>query len=394
MAQSTPKITAKYAVAAFAAVLLAGSYMVADLQSITGNARIASVGEFIADYSLLTEIRVKKAHQRLLNAKLVRNRSLKKHSTEERGRLGVVWLLAYPFAGSNVALKIFEDNTGLSMGTNYGHIVMTEKGYKENHYTSEPLNANEPNGPFRFDMDRPLPSSGNVLVKTHCGGHCFDMVEECMAKPISLAIWSLRQFLTECGSGTTYKIGGKKSLVSYNFYKSQKTMVLVRHPLEIVFARFVDYMKRPTTTTDYMWNHAGIEEYCKDYDSLPSALPLMTGYDNPEAIAMAEKGEVLCHAELYKITRFYNNAFKAVAFMQEPAHVVHFEDYSTDLGGTIQGMMNFMEYKMPEAARSRSFNRTGTDDHAWFSTDEAGAMMKFVDLIASDATREAFASYM
>lgn len=309
--------------------------------------------------------------------------------------LKLVWLLAYPFAGSRVALRIIQDYSGYSMATNYGDIIDTNRGFVTQFYNSEPVLPDSPNGPFKYRIDKPLPPSGYVLTKTHCSGFCIDINgdEDCIFKDYIDPLTILRRFFIACASGTKYtERGGLDDLVSYNPWRTKKVMLLVRDPLEIILSRFINMLEGAPKT--YPMNARGLKEWCTMLDEQHGAVQLQN-YFTDAAKAVTATQDVTCKAELFKITRYYNQATKLVGFLEEDVHVVYFEDYDTDLGSQITKMMDFLEYRTQESSQRRSpFTRVGEDNYPYYDMDQMDAMVAFIKAEATAGTKSLFERYL
>jgi len=206
----------------------------------------------------------------------------------------------------------------------------------------------------------------------------------------------LKIFFLSCAAGISFD-GQHDVPVQYNPWKIESVMVLVRHPLEILVARYRDiatansgYDKRLTLDAD------GIAYWCNKYDNQKGSIRLLNWLGD-ERDLIKDK-DIPCHSELYRIVMFYNQAFRTVFYQEEEYHIVHFEDYEPDLGGTLQGIYDFLGYRMKENARhgagARLFQRFNENHEPWFTEEQIENMMEFVRSFAKwDETKEIFSSY-
>mmetsp|Transcript_57854 Transcript_57854/g.69005 ORF Transcript_57854/g.69005 Transcript_57854/m.69005 type:complete len:361 (-) Transcript_57854:174-1256(-) len=303
--------------------------------------------------------------------------------------LDIAWFLAYPFTGANVGLDLMHKYTGHSQGTNYGHYTCTKHGCKLNEHPSLPINADSPNGPFKLRHDLTLPHKGDVLVKTHCSGYCIDIGDDsCLLKDYVGALTNVKAFFRSCAAGTKTE-HGEEVFVGYDPYKSDKVMLAVRHPIEIITARFHNKLEKLPNPTHHSWGRDGQLAWCEEYDNQQGSHQMVSWYTE-EAKAMVENGDVPCHAELWRISNFYNQAFRIMTFLDEAHHEVYFEDYDTDLTGTIEGMAKFLGAPN-DGTETILYERQA--DYQFFSDEEKANMLKFFRIFATPETTDLFAHY-
>merc|ERR1712127_41908 len=106
--------------------------------------------------------------------------------------------------------------------------------------------------------------SGYVLVKTHCSGHCIDVGDDSSTlKDYAIPLNDVKGYFMSCAAGTKYE-HGQDQLVEYNPWNARKLMVLARHPIEVVVARFINSADIPGAK--YTLNNQGMHQWCRDYD--------------------------------------------------------------------------------------------------------------------------------
>ena len=335
--------------------------------------------------------RAKEVTRRMKKSLKIPKGDSKEEEPPEAEELDVVWLMAYPFTGSSVALRNIQNLTGYSQGTNYGHIVDSKRGFVNGVYNSVPLNANSPNGPYKYNIDLPLPSSGYILTKTHCSGHCIDNGDdECILSDYVNPLINVREYMIGCASGTKWEYG-REVKVHHNPWKAKKAVVLARHPVMVISARFLNEVEGRPNPLQQKWGREGILEWCANYDGQQGSKHLINFYVE-DAKAMVKDGGVLCHAELYRIVNFYNQAYKLMKFMGDPLHVVRFEDYDLDFDNTLNTMAAFLELRMKESRRAEvPYQRYGDPD--LFTSEEVTKMLEFFNIFASKDTKALFADY-
>jgi len=314
---------------------------------------------------------------------------------EDKELLQIVWQTAYPFAGSNVALNLLQKFTGYSMATNYGDILDSKRGWVETVFDDEPIREDMINGPFKYRVDMDLPPSGNILVKTHCVGHCmFISNDECSLKDIVVPLNEVREFFEGCAHGTIYQHKHTED-AKYDPWKTKKVLILIRHPIDIIVSRFINILEGlPSDTSDpYTMDNIGIGEWCTDFNNIGTSKSLLSWYPD-EAAEMVTKMGVPCHEELYSIAKFYSQCLKVINVLDDEHHIVKFEDYDRDLDGTIQGIMNFLEYRSLENQKEIPFNRTGDNSMQYFSPHEVKKMLRFFSIHATDQANKLFEDYV
>jgi len=376
--------------------------MIIDLQKVHGEVDVTNFRELVSDYRFLLEarrMRAKKGSEKVVRrAEESRPPKVPRvpngEESDDQDGLNLVWQMAYPFAGSTVALTIVQDFTGYSMATNYGDAVDTARGIVEGVYNSVPIRENVPHGPFKYRHDLDLPPGGNILVKTHCAGHCMDTgADDCKLKDYAIPLNDLRTFFTSCASGTSMT-GGRTKLVEYDPWVVEKLMILARHPIEIIYSRFVNTFEGLSEPYPYMMNNVGIAQWCDVYDSQNGSKNLENWYQQ-DGLDLVNEGKVPCHEELYRIAKFYTQSFKVAETLEDDYHVVHFEDYEADEGATIQGIMDFLELRVQENARQeQAFNRAGDNNVPFFTPAQVNDMLEFFRIHASGKANRLFRDYV
>jgi len=108
----------------------------------------------------------------------------------------ITWLLSFPNSGTSYTVMNTMSTSGLSTATNYGTELLKMRYFSG---TLEPIQSKGrlvgSNGPWRYDLTRPLPP-GRVLCKTHCTGYDDRATVE-------KSVFSLRSFQNGCTE--TYK---------------------------------------------------------------------------------------------------------------------------------------------------------------------------------------------
>jgi len=218
---------------------------------------------------------------------------------------------------------------------------------------------------------------------------------DCSISDYAIPLNDARQFFLSCAAGTTMT-GGRTESVEYDPWVVEKLMILVRHPIEIVYSRFVNFLEGLPSDQPlpYMMNNVGIAEWCNVYDRQAGSQNLENWYQQ-DGLDLVNEGKVPCHAELYRIARFYTQSFRVADTLEDDYHVVHFEDYEADEGATIQGIMDFLELRVQENARQeQAFNRAGDNNVPFFTPAQVNDMLEFFRIHASGKANELFADYV
>jgi hypothetical protein len=91
-----------------------------------------------------------------------------------KSRPKMVWLMSYPNSGTSYTMTMVARASNRSIATNYGREVTVPPTLNTPLYPGQDWSYQGPY--YNSNPRRPLPDD-YILVKTHCGGKCFDIME-------------------------------------------------------------------------------------------------------------------------------------------------------------------------------------------------------------------------
>lgn len=194
-------------------------------------------------------------------------------------------------------------------------------------------------GPFWLDSQ----SSTNytrphniVFTKTHCGGRC-----ELCGPTVSTE--SPQSFLVQCLSGH----GPHGHAVRYDQDRVVKALHLIRNPFDNIVSRFHlelhSFARKPDTHKQYSKDRNGFRLFCREVMDEPHAREFQTSR-LIDATAYEILKDVPCHADFMRYVAWHNLALVVTRHhLGIPTMVLHYEEYSHDLDGTTERLLEFLE---------------------------------------------------
>lgn len=276
----------------------------------------------------------------------------------------IAWLMSYPNSHNTDIRNLLQVTTNTTGATNYGHERITSLGrHTFNAPTSIPVFPGEMNGPFRICDELPLPRSGYVLTKTHCGiNGCHD----CNVAPLPL-------FQEECTSGTTTMGDRSKSVrVKYNADQVKGAVHLFLDPFKNIITRFRGDKRYPNT-------RQGFDNWCRDYDD---RFVLKSKHlDRVPHEVLTSK--VMCHTAFFKYVQWHNNAAKTIRRLKLPVHLLFAEDFSgAQFDATVTALLEFLELERVETGEP--FSTLSSEDNYFTPT----ALLEIVQFLKEYASTE------
>jgi len=236
-------------------------------------------------------------------------------------RTELIWLMSFPGAGSEQIINAIEAATGVSMGTNYGHKMQTldfkvHMNKFPSMHISEDLYRRGPRGPFWNNVDRP-PSTGSVIVNTHCTGYCLtsdDDTGRCGRSGYIRTLIPSKRFYMSCYRSKSFDPARKPKTSGIQPYwraKVKKVIVIVRNPFDMIASRF------------YKSGEKDFGAYCAFINERWGKMrEIRTAKETK--LKDIDADSIPCYPEFFRIFHWYNNAY-TIAKKKESI-MVRFED--------------------------------------------------------------------
>jgi hypothetical protein len=191
----------------------------------------------------------------------------------------------------------------------------------------------------------------------------------------------------------------QKQYVTYHPTLVEKAVHLIRNPFDNLVSRFHHEQKEHKKRHDTQWTRRysndprGFRKWCADEDTLfrsheQSIDWKSLGYD-PHKMQMHFEG-VACHAEFFRYVQWHNLAVVAVQKLDIPVMYVHYEDYTTDLKGETDRMLQFLNLERVGILPTFDSNKDYSD---YFSLEERAAASELMRVAASDEGRKLMERY-
>ena len=285
--------------------------------------------------------------------------------------------MSFPNSGTSYTLALVSSVSNLSMATNYGQEVV-----EFDQRINLPV-IPDTQGPFWLQPLALHPSSV-VLTKTHCGGYCHDChPRESLETPHS--------FMVQCATARSYYQTEQGEIFSESFiydYHEQvdRAVHLIRDPLDNMVSRYhlgVQKMQAQNKTElmeRYSHDAAGFKAFCAD-----RTFQLDEHSDrhlDQEVMRLIEG--VPCHMDLFRYVQWHNLAFITTNDnLNLPTHVLHYEDFSSDLDGTLRELLAFLE--LPNTGPYVPFD-AGRSYREYFSDEQVDRMRNATMMLALPLT--------
>lgn len=260
-------------------------------------------------------------------------------SPNATGSLPIAWLMSFPNSGTSYTSYLVRKVTGKNTASNSG----TESFGKDGTSVGVFGDHAGAGGPFWTEpLKRPRTESGYLLTKTHCGGRC----NRCS---LHQYVEMQHTFSRRCFEGhrvSKDENGAPTStLVSYSKEHVQRAVHLIRDPFDNVVSRFHLTIKHfvernQTEAARYPKSKAGFLTFCRDQgrryrrDEQESRF-----YED----VFDEARNVPCHADFFRYIQWHNLAFTTTWNLRIPTMILHYENYTYDLGQTQQALLDFLE---------------------------------------------------
>jgi len=309
----------------------------------------------------------------------------------------IAQLLGFPWSGQGDIQRAIHDLTRTSTAINYGMALMAPDGDTfEAAYDSVPLYEDDEGkeGPYAFSSVLPWPSTGYVLARTYCAGHCV----ACWPKDYVKS--SVKQWLFECGIGMKYhKRTGWQQPTYYNTTELvQKNIHLIRSPFTNILARFQSeyglfwQYNQTEMMEEYPLTKNGFLRWCRDFDDnvehgrrrqIEQAYYLTTR----ELRDLARR--VPCHTDFFRYIQWHNFAFEAHQgeFKNKPMKLIYYEDMVANPESVIPDVIDFLNLEALLGIDTPDMVADELDirNEAW-TDKEYDDVKRYVELLSSRST--------
>lgn len=306
------------------------------------------------------------------------SRAARRQAYLDQPRRDLYWVMSYPRGGADEIINFVERTTFKSMGTNYGnHVQMRDMSQHVNTEKSVLLQKRwYGSGPYKNNMEFDLPEDyGPVLVKTYCTSYCDAQKDGdlCEKHPYTSHLSNAQSFWRTCAGGSSYYPGraGYQVKRSRPYWREEikKVIVVVRNPMEIVFARWRDHMR----LNDEKVSETNFRAYCPMMDGLNRRQRAIRKAFKVADVAAALDG-VMCATEFWRITRWYQLALE-LAESRHPL-IIRREDYVRRSDATATAVLKFMMMRRTSKSAVPNVNEGA---RLYYTDDEKSAIGNFIE---------------
>jgi hypothetical protein len=273
--------------------------------------------------------------------------------------------------------------SNMSMATNYAN--ENENAPTDGTLSNVPV-IPDTQGPFWLNPSNAHPTAV-VLTKTHCGGFCHD------CKVLGSAE-TPHSFMHHCALAEADVVSVKGNITTmtkqrhaYDLKEVDRAVHLFRDPLDNMVSRFhldvheLTLRNNNSTLIElYPLDATGFRRFCLD---------IMDYHDEHHDSRVDKRvlrliEDVPCHYDLFRYIQWHNLAFVTTNDnLNLPTHVVYYEDYETDLDGTLQSLLDFLE--LPNTGAKVPF-LSGKSYRDYYSEDQVARMRTAAMMLASPLT--------
>ena len=284
--------------------------------------------------------------------------------------------MSFPNSGTSYTIALVSAVSNLSMATNYAQELA-----EIDQIIKRPVIPTT-KGPFWLQPLAAYPSEV-VLTKTHCGGYCHDCrPRESLETPHS--------FMVQCATARADYKTEHGEIISesfvYDYNEVDRAVHLIRDPLDNMVSRYhlgvqklLAHNKKGMVER-YTYDVTGFEAFCADQTFQRDEHS--DRHLDQEVMRLIES--VPCHIDLFRYVQWHNLAFiTTYNNLNLPTHVLHYEDFSSDLDGTLQELLKFLE--LPNTGPRMSFE-AGRSYREYFSDEQVDRMRNATMMLASPLT--------
>jgi len=296
--------------------------------------------------------------------------------------------MSFPNSGSRFALTALEVATARTAASFYGKEYVGTDGISLKREQSVLAYEELSTGPF-LTSNLTLQSSGKLLTRTYCGGHCFSHCT-CEEYDVSLEDFGGECALAEDADLTTDYLD--ESIIS-------SSVVMLRDPLDNIVSRF-HYEHRLQSgdgsnphfvrwEKDYPKDHNGFREWCEFVDNVNQFTEQQCFFD--DLTLLQHMDHVPCHSEFYKYTHWYNNAFALLGDLDSETEITHYEDFFLRQAAQTQEVVDFLELS---PSGSSPFDFQLRDYIYYYTLEERSKIINLILYLASDETKTHLRRYL
>jgi len=306
----------------------------------------------------------------------------------------VALMIGFPWSGQITLQRAIQETTQTSTATNYGQSIMLDSGLiVQELIGSVPVFEGLEEGPFAFSNSKPFPTSGFVLTKSYCGGHCIS----CWPKEF---FQSGEQWFKECLSGAKYSVETERTeAASFDYDLVGKHVHLIRNPITNIAARFEHEFEswgqyNPSMQRKYPLSRKGFKKWCRKFnDNMVSVGGVSRRKSEAEYYLTTRELQDLswkfpCHTDFYRLVQWHNHVNEIAETLRAkniPVKVIHFEHILADQAGTVYALIEYLELeKVREVFNVTTKGLKYRKDY--FSANEKRHIKSYIKQFSSQAT--------
>ena len=332
-------------------------------------------------------------------------------------------VMSFPNSGTSFTLELVAAASNMSMATNYGWEQAGAVIYNDNTNNISSNSTENSTGPIGISVPifpTDTPAKGPfwiqplekhprvaVLTKTHCGGYCHDCrpyksVETPHSFMMHCAMSEVQRIKTivrstnstngTASNGTDGEITGveEEEVVTehhvYDYNYIDRAVHLFRDPMDNMVSRYhlgvhkVVKENRTELVERYTYNAEGFSNFC--WDKTYFHEERSESHIDQDVLQLIY--DVPCHMDLFRYIQWHNLAFIVTDdYLNLPTHIVHYEDYSSNMEGTLQLLLDFLE--LPNTGAEYPF-QSGKSYRDYFTEDQIARMRTATMMLASPLT--------
>ncbi|KAL7538047.1 hypothetical protein ACHAXR_008249 [Thalassiosira sp. AJA248-18] len=355
----------------------------------------------------------------------------------------IAWLMSFPNSGTSFTSLLIRHASNATTATNYGmesNIGMDGKSVPVYDWSMEGPYWLHP--PQKLDADDDAttkksndakeddyqsgtklgksgtyetpPISASIMTKTHCGSRCAfchpkryletssSFLKQCLTGSRKVPIQQPGERQSD-GRSAKHKNQSKYKKLYTTYYHPalvEKAVHLIRNPFDNIVSRFHHEQKEHKKkgndgakwTSRYTNDVTGLKKWCADEDALYAEAEASIdwkAWGYPADITRYFEG-VSCHGEFFRYVQWHVMAVRAVELLGIPVLYVYYEDYSTDLKGSTEEMLDFLSLDRVGTLPSFDSNK---DYSAYFSREERASASDMMRRVASVRGRDLLERY-
>lgn len=332
-------------------------------------------------------------------------------------------VMSFPNSGTSFTLDLVTAASNMSMATNYGWEqagtgVADSNNYSHNesiNNSTAPFGITVPifpsdtpaKGPFWIQPLEKHPRVA-VLTKTHCGGYCHDcrphksvesphsfmmhcaMSEVQRMKTIVRSMNTTNNTDLTASDGEDEEVDFEEKVITehhvYDYNDIDRAVHLFRDPMDNMVSRYhlgvhkVTKQNKTELIQRYTYDAAGFTNFCWDKTYFHDEQS--ESHVDQDVLQLIQ--DVPCHMDLFRYIQWHNLAFIVTDdYLNLPTHIVHYEDYNSNMEATLQSLLDFLE--LPNTGAEYPF-QSGKSYRYYFTDDQIARMRTATMMLASPLT--------